>query len=793
MSSEPATAKTSIGQAWAYWLDGMERSVLYWDALRKRGNTFLSHLQAGKPPVLTFDSELIIDGRTLDRPVNYMLLKIVPPSDVPTDPDKRPVFIIDPRAGHGPGIGGMKEVSQVGVALRAGHAVYFAAFHPEPEPGQTIEDVSRAEAAFLREIAALHPGEDKKPVVVGNCQGGWAVMMLAGTSPELFGVIGIAGAPLSYWAGVQGVNPMRYSGGLIGGSWLASFASDLGAGRFDGVHLVNNFEQLNPANTYWTKAYNLYRKVDSEEERFLEFEKWWGGWFFLNKEEIRFIVNELFVGNKLTKGQIISSDGLRIDLKRVSSPIVVIASRGDNITPPPQALNWILDLYRSEDELIANEQVIIYTVHNSIGHLGIFVSGKVALREHAEFVNTLEMIETLPPGLYEMVIEDASPTEDGTELEHEEYVVVFEERTLDDIRKYDDGREDEVAFAAVARLSEINEALYSTYVSPWVRSVVTPAVANALRMAEPMRVERLVWSDLNPLLWWLPPMAEAVRDNRHEAPASNAFRQIELGISEAVQRSLNSYRDTRDAMQEMVFKSIYGTTLGQAITGISAPYSEVNKPQARDIELEESIVERLKVLRSHQSVGGLAEAIIRIVLLGAQADRGFDARFVRIANELRRQHAELGSISPQEMRAMISNQALMVRFDVEHAYETLPDLLPTAAKRREAVEAARKLFSWRPTMTPEAEAVLDRVEGLLGLHQASEPAPPPPPPAAPEREQTAPVDLHPVIAEATPGDEVAAGREEAKPAAPRAGFSRPRSGGARPAGRRRTPRPTAKS
>ncbi|WGF87268.1 DUF3141 domain-containing protein [Marinivivus vitaminiproducens] len=789
MSSLPATAKTTVGQAWAYWLDGFERSILYWDVLRKRGNIFISHLQAGKPPVLTFDSELIVDGQTLDRPVNYMLLKIVPPADVSTDPAKRPVMIIDPRAGHGPGIGGMKEVSQVGVALRAGHAVYFAAFHPEPVPGQTIEDVSRAEAIFLQRIAELHPGEDKKPVVVGNCQGGWAVMMLAGAAPELFGVIGIAGAPLSYWAGVQGVNPMRYSGGLMGGTWMASLASDLGGGKFDGVHLVNNFEQLNPANTYWTKAYNLYRKVDTEEQRFLEFEKWWGGWFFLNKEEIRFVVNELFVGNKLTKGSIVSSEGVRIDLKRIRSPIVVIASRGDNITPPPQALNWILDLYRSEDELIANEQVIIYTVHNTIGHLGIFVSGKVALREHAEFVNTLEMIEALPPGLYEMVIEDTSATEGGTDLEHEEYVVRFEERTLDDIRKYDDGREDETAFAAVARLSEINESLYATYVSPWVRACVTPAVAHAIRMAEPMRTERFVWSDMNPFLWWLGPTAETVRDNRHEAPPTNAFRQVELGFSEAIQRGLNAYRDNRDAMQEMLFKSIYGTTLGQAITGIGARYSDINKPQARDLELEESIVSRLKGLREHQSVGGLAEAITRIVLLGAQADRGFDARFVRIARRLRKEHPELGAISPQEMRHMISNQALMVRFDVEHAYETLPALLPTAAQRREAVEVARKLFSWRPTMTPEAEAVLARVERLLGLDQTAQP----PATTTPERDAEAPVDLHPVVAEAAPGDEVAAGREEAKPASARTGYSRPRPPGGRPGTRRRTPRPTAKT
>ena len=89
-------------------------------------------------------------------------------------------------------------------------------------PGQTIEDVARAEAVFLEKVIALHPEADGKPCVIGNCQAGWAVMMLAAIRPELFGPIIIAGSPLSYWAGVHGKNPMRYSGGLLGGSWLTA-------------------------------------------------------------------------------------------------------------------------------------------------------------------------------------------------------------------------------------------------------------------------------------------------------------------------------------------------------------------------------------------------------------------------------------------------------------------------------------------------------------------------------------------------------------------------------------------
>ncbi len=290
-------------EAWEYWVDAMQRQILFWDVLRKRGNQAIEHYRAGKPAVLVFDYEMVLDGRKLERPVNYALVRIKPEAGETTDLRKRPFVIVDPRAGHGPGIGGFKEESEVGVALRAGHPVYFVTFFPDPEPGQTIEDICRAEVLFVRKVGELHPDADGKPVVVGNCQAGWAIMMMTAAAPDDVGIVAIAGSPLSYWAGVEGMNPMRYTGGLLGGTWLTSLAGDLGNGTFDGAYLVQNFESLDPANTLWTKQYNLYSKVDTEEPRYLGFEKWWSGYFFTTKEEMRGITDELFVGNKLTKGQ----------------------------------------------------------------------------------------------------------------------------------------------------------------------------------------------------------------------------------------------------------------------------------------------------------------------------------------------------------------------------------------------------------------------------------------------------------------------------------------------------------
>src|SRR5262245_55104071 len=173
--------------AWAYWLDACQRGLLFWDVMRQRGNDYLENTAKTAPNVLKFDYELVVDGRKLPRPVNYGLVRIAPPDGIEIDEKKRPFVVIDPRAGHGPGIGGFKAESEIGVALHAGYPCYFVGFLPRPVPSQTIEDIMKAEAVFLERVIELHPIAEGKPAVIGNCQAGWAVMMLAATRPEIFG------------------------------------------------------------------------------------------------------------------------------------------------------------------------------------------------------------------------------------------------------------------------------------------------------------------------------------------------------------------------------------------------------------------------------------------------------------------------------------------------------------------------------------------------------------------------------------------------------------------------------
>jgi hypothetical protein len=155
-----------------YTVDATQRSIMFWDVMRQRGNQYSEHLARTAPHVIDYQVELVVDGREFERPVNYGLVRVTPPGGTKIDSDRRPFVIADPRAGHGRGIGGFKADSEIGAAFKAAHPCYFIGFLPEPIPGQTIEDVARAEAVFLQKVIELHPREDK-PCVVGNCQAGW--------------------------------------------------------------------------------------------------------------------------------------------------------------------------------------------------------------------------------------------------------------------------------------------------------------------------------------------------------------------------------------------------------------------------------------------------------------------------------------------------------------------------------------------------------------------------------------------------------------------------------------------
>ncbi len=701
-------------QWYDYWTDAVQRKILFFDVLRRRSNWHIQHEHDDNPTVLNFEYELVLDGRKFAHPVNYYLLRIIPPEGVVADPKKRPFIVFDPRGGHGPGIGGMKKDSEVGDALREGHPCYFVGFRPMPVPGQTVEHVTEAESIFVSQVMELHP-DAPKPCLIGNCQAGWQIAMLGAVYPELIGVLILAGAPLSYWAGTHGKNPMRYSGGLVGGSWATAFLSDLGNGCFDGAALVANFEKLDPANTYWKKAHNLYAKVDTEAERFLGFEKWWGSPIFLDRKEIQFIVDSLFVGNRFSKADVRTSEGLRVDLRNIKSPIIVFCSQGDNITPPPQALDWILDLYRSNEEIVAAGQTIIYSMHQKIGHLGIFVSGSVATKEHAKFIANIDLIESLPPGLYEAVFIDKTTGTDHPDLASGNYVLRFEKRTLDDIRAIGCNTEkDERCFLVAKRVSENLRGIYESYMSPFVRLTTTKQSADLLRALHPIRVRFNMFSDQNPFLKEIGRLADYVKADRHPVSPTNMFWQWQELASNNIGTMLNAYRDMRDYMEEKTFFGIYGSKWLQSALGLRIIDRAPRCTAIRDLDRERGIEKRIQKILDRAAVGGLPEALVRgmlyVVLGGGKG--GIDEREFNMLKQLCQSSAALPKLSMKELKGLIRKQYEILVLDEKNAIEAISKLLDntTEAAAQESLSAINASVQAHGRFTDEEKRRLQNLE-----------------------------------------------------------------------------------
>jgi hypothetical protein len=694
-----------------YWRDFAQRSVLFLDILRKRGNQYEEMRARPINSVLIYDFEILLRGDTLPRPVNYALVRVLPPAGVELDERKRPVVVIDPRAGQGPGIGGFKPVSEIGDAFKFGHPVYFVGFTAEPVDGQCVEDVAHAHTVFIERVSELHPESPGRPFVVGNCQAGWHAMMAACMRPDVFGPILIPGAPLSYWAGVRGKNPMRYLGGMLGGSWLARLTSDVGNGIFDGAWLVANFDAGSPSNTFWGKGYNVWADPDQQENRYLAFEKWWGDFILLRGEELQYMVDNLFIGNKFSTGQIVTSDGTRLDLREIRSPIICFCSQGDNITPPQQALDWILDNYESVDDIRRAGQTILYCLNQTVGHLAIFVGTAVAAKEHAQFMNYMELIDVMPPGLYEIVISQKLQGETADAGVAGDYDLCIEARGLEDIRALGcNSLEDEREFAAAARVSEINNALYETYVHPWIKAMVSPQLASAARKLHPLRVGYSTLSDKNPIMATIAPLAKWVRAERTVPSSANPFVAMQEQFSRMMIQVLDAYGEARDRVEEQVFHAVYGSPLVQDWCAISQDDGPPRPRPGRSPSTKVALDAEIRRLRGRFAQGSALDAVARSVIYIAKAHHRVEARCFDV---LQRLLAAEPGVTFAQFKEALRDQWAILTIDERAATQSLAQLLPQdPGERRAILDKIRSVVAAAGSVDADVQRRLREIEQI---------------------------------------------------------------------------------
>jgi hypothetical protein len=322
----------------------------------------------------------------------------------------------------------------------------------------------------------------------------------------------------------------------------------------------------------------------------------------------------------------------------------------------------------------------------------------------------MDVIDCLPPGLFEMIITPRPPNVPKTGFITGDSMSRFEARTLDDIRVI--GRnspDDDRAFATVARYSAMNLAAYRTFMRPWIRAVVSQKMADMAKALNPLRLSYTMFADRNPLMKGVAKMAEAVTTARKPVASDNPFLAMQTQISEHITTCLDAYRKSRDQMQEKMFFAIYGSPVVQAMVGLNS-HSEVRPPPRTSPEMLAAQKVRSAASEARVRSGGFDEALVRAVLYVMSDDRVFDQRSALAMNVTRQQ---LMQLSLAAFKTMVRQQAFVLHLDREDAVLALASMVPGKDKRTALLKQVGAIVSGSGAVTAEEAGQLARLSQVL--------------------------------------------------------------------------------
>jgi len=243
--------------------------------------------------------------------------------------------------------------------------------------------------------------------------------------------------------------------------------------------------------------------------------------------------------------------------------------------------------------------------------------------------------------------------------------------------------------------------------------------ATSLRNLNNSRLERSLFSDSNPVLKALIPVAELVRANRKPVSPDNPWLIAEQKNSAAIRQAWDTYRDKRDSGYEKLFKSIYESPLLADLAGFKP---ETKK--ARSHGLDKKIRERQAEHDQWFEHGSVETGFMRLLIFVASGNGVIDERPF---NGIKRVMLELGlnkTINLQQLKDTIKQQTYLVRMDGQRALNGLTKLLPAKEERQRAINLARELLALSGPISPEKESRLQVVEQVLKTNSlALKPAP----------------------------------------------------------------------
>jgi hypothetical protein len=346
--------------------------------------------------------------------------------------------------------------------------------------------------------------------------------------------------------------------------------------------------------------------------------------------------------------------------------------------------------------------------------LGIFVSSGVARKEHGEFSSNIDLIDALPPGLYEAVFESKTKDTINPDLAAGNWVMRCEARTLDDIRALGgNDAADERRFATAARVSETNLALYRTYAQPIVRSLVNAPMAQWMQQLHPLRLQYEMFSNANPIMAPVANLAEQVRKNRKPVTDDNPFIASQENVSRQIVAALDAWRDMVERSAERTFLTVYGSPTLQAAVGVDPASTRPPRRATKSPLHRELLQTRIAELKARIPAGGLREAVIRALIYVGMGRAAVDERGFEALRRIRRVH---GDVPLAAFKALVREQFNMLLIDEQATLAAIPAMLPPEQEsRRKAFDLIKEVLSARGEFTAEDRKRLDEIARLFGV------------------------------------------------------------------------------
>ncbi|MDM8539294.1 DUF3141 domain-containing protein, partial [Desulfobacterales bacterium HSG17] len=303
-----------------------------------------------------------------------------------------------------------------------------------------------------------------------------------------------------------------------------------------------------------------------------------------------------------------------------------------------------------------------------------------------------------------------------------DYNVRYIEREMSDILAMDDGLEDEEDFEVVLTVSDVNDKMYQTFLSPCVKMMTTPYSAEILKQLHPMRVSRYGFSDNNPFILPVKMLVPVVKDNRKPVSKDNLFLNMEKTFSNNIATALNCYRDVRDNTQEFMFKSIYGNPFMKMLF----PESPKAAPDAKS-DLKPDLEKPCKDTKSASEdnarwidaieKGGVAEGLVRVMISMIGIDHIFDEREFKSASSFIREEERFKDISLEDLKKMSKEQSRILQTDETKALNALSILIPEREDRKLAYELAQKIAEADLHLADEEKVLLNKLKKILKVRR----------------------------------------------------------------------------